>query len=87
MRNGKSIRASISSGFSRAFRTIVDSNITTLIAGIVLYQFGSGPIKGFAVTLMLGIVASMITALGVTRLILNIVANSKGLQNPKFYGA
>ncbi|MCT4595017.1 MAG: protein translocase subunit SecD [Anaeromicrobium sp.] len=87
IRNGKSIRASISSGFSRAFKTILDSNVTTLIAGVVLYQFGSGPIKGFAVTLMIGIFASMITALGVTRLVLNIVANAKGLKNPKFYGA
>lgn len=87
IKNGKSIRTSIMSGFSRAFRTILDSNITTLIAGIVLYQFGSGPIKGFAVTLMLGIIASMLTALGLTKLILKIISETKGLQNSKFYGA
>lgn len=61
-RSNKTVRASIESGFDRAFTTILDANITTLIAGVVLYQFGTGPIKGFALTLMIGIIASMYTA-------------------------
>jgi len=68
LRVGKSVRAAVDSGYSRAFRTIVDANVTTLIAGVVLYQFGSGPIRGFALTLMIGIAASMYTAIVVTRL-------------------
>lgn len=71
MRVGKSIRASIDAGFKRALSSVLDSNITTLIAGIVLYGFGSGPIKGFGVTLILGIISSMITAVFVTKHLLN----------------
>ncbi len=67
LRNGKSIRASIDHGFNRALSSVLDSNITTLIAGIVLYYFGIGPIKGFGITLILGIVASMITSVFVTK--------------------
>ena len=59
---GKTIRTSIDSGFNKALTSVLDSNITTLIAGIVLYYFGIGPIKGFGVTLIIGIVASMITS-------------------------
>ncbi|MEE8378262.1 MAG: protein translocase subunit SecD [Candidatus Aminicenantaceae bacterium] len=69
---GKSIKSSISSGFSRAFRTILDANITTIIAAIFLFQFGTGPLKGFAVTLIIGISASMFTSLFVSRLIFDI---------------
>jgi preprotein translocase subunit SecD len=68
-RTGKSPYASISSGYNRATLTILDANITTLIAALVLYQFGTGPVKGFAVTLSLGVVSSVFTALVVTRLI------------------
>jgi protein-export membrane protein SecD len=87
IRNGKSIRAANVSGFSRAFRTIIDSNITTLIAAIVLFYFGEGPIKGFAVTLMIGIVSSMFTAVVLTRTILKIFNNLGFLQNKKLFGA
>ncbi len=69
---GKSIKSSISSGFSRAFRTILDANMTTIIAAIFLFQFGTGPLRGFAVTLIIGISASMFTALFVSRLIFDV---------------
>ena len=77
--SGKTVRASIETGYSRAFLTIVDANLTTIITAIVLYQFGTGPIKGFALTLMVGIISSMYTALFVTRTIFNgIVKRSSG---------
>jgi preprotein translocase subunit SecD len=69
LRIGKSIRNAIESGYGKAFLTIVDANVTTLIAALVLFQFGTGPVKGFAVTLSIGILASMFTAIFVTRLI------------------
>lgn len=75
LRTGKTVRAAIDAGYSRAFRTILDANITTLLTALVLYQFGTGPIRGFAVTLSIGIVVSMFTALVVTRFIFdNITA-------------
>ncbi len=86
IRNGKSLRAAVSSGFSRALRTILDSNITTLIAGIVLYQFGTGPIKGFAVTLMIGIGASMFTAIIITKYLLKLFISIDLFKNTKMYG-
>jgi preprotein translocase subunit SecD len=69
LRLGKTPLAAIDGGYDKAFSTIVDANITTLIAAIVLFQFGSGPVKGFAVTLSVGILASMFTAITVTRAI------------------
>ena len=87
IKNGKSLRAAVDSGFSRALRTILDSNITTLIAGIVLYQFGTGPIKGFAVTLMIGIAASMFTAIVITKLLLKLFININIFKDTKLYGA
>lgn len=81
----KTIRSSIKSGFSKAMSAIVDGNITTLIAAIVLFYMGSGPIKGFAQTLMLGIVLSMFTALVVTRILLNLLFKI-GIKNKKLYG-
>ena len=69
LRSGKTPRAAIDGGYSRAFLTIMDANITTLIAAVVLFQFGTGPVKGFAVTLSIGIVASLFTALFVSRVI------------------
>lgn len=69
----KTFRASIEAGFSKAFRTILDANVTTLIAAIALLYFGSGPIRGFAVTLSIGIAASMFTAIVVTKLILELL--------------
>lgn len=67
---GKSILAAIDSGYSKAFSAILDANVTTFLAGVVLFQYGSGPVKGFAVTLMLGIAASMFTAVVVSKNIL-----------------
>ncbi len=75
IRTGKTIRAAIDMGYARAFTTIMDANITTLIAGVVLYQFGTGPIRGFALTLMIGIISSMFTAIVVTRAIYDTVTN------------
>lgn len=69
LRLGKTPRASIDAGYGKAFVTIVDANITTLITALVLFQFGTGPVKGFAVTLSIGILASMFTAIFVTRVI------------------
>ena len=67
-RNGRTPISAVDSGYKRALTTIIDANITTLIAAILLFQFGSGPIKGFAVTLAIGLVTSMFTAIMVTRL-------------------
>ncbi len=79
IKNGKSVRVSIAAGFKRALSTIIDSQITTIIAGVVLYQLGSGPVKGFAMTLMIGIVASVFTAVVVTKLYLDVIADSKNM--------
>lgn len=84
---GKSLRAAIDAGFKRAFVAIFDSNATTLIAAIVLYFFGTGPIRGFAVTLSIGILTSMFTAITVTRWLLHLVAGSGLVKNIKAYGA
>ncbi len=67
IRNGKTVRVAVDSGFSKAFLTIIDANVTTLIAALVLFQFGTGPIKGFAVTLSIGVIASMFTAIFVSK--------------------
>jgi preprotein translocase subunit SecD len=71
LRNGLSPQASINAGYGRAFSTIADANITTLIAAIVLFGFGTGTIKGFAVTLTFGIITSMFTAIMLTRALVN----------------
>ena len=73
--NGKSIRSAIKSGFERAFLTILDANVTTLIAALVLFQFGTGPVRGFATILSIGIISSMFTALFVTRVILTFIVS------------
>ena len=73
LRNGNTPQASISAGYSRAFDTILDSNVTTLIAGMALFMFGTGPIKGFAVVHILGILTSMFSAILVSRAIVNII--------------
>ena len=83
---GKTVRVSIDAGFKRALRSILDSNITTLIAGAVLYFYGTGPIKGFGVTLTIGIVASMITAVFFTKYVLRLMAQITGGKNQKLYG-
>jgi preprotein translocase subunit SecD len=73
IRNGNSPQASINSGYEKALSTIVDANITTLIAAVVLFSFGTGPIKGFAVTLFIGIVTSMFTAILGSRALINLI--------------
>jgi preprotein translocase subunit SecD len=73
LRNGNTPQASIRAGYDKAFSTIADANITTLIAAFVLFLFGTGPIKGFAVTLSLGIMTSMVTAIMGTRAIVNLI--------------
>jgi preprotein translocase subunit SecD len=80
LRLGKSPRAAIAGGYSKAFLTIVDANVTTLIAAIVLFQFGTGPVKGFAVTLTIGIICSMFTAIFVTRIIFDYYLWHKKIQ-------
>jgi preprotein translocase subunit SecD len=74
---GKTVRSAIDVGFSRAFGTILDANLTTLIAALFLFQFGTGPVKGFAVTLSIGILASMFTAVFVSRTIYELVLAGK----------
>ncbi len=73
LRNGNTPQAAIHAGYERAFVTILDANLTTLLAALALFAFGSGPIKGFAVTLSIGILASMFTAIMVTRALVNLV--------------
>ncbi len=73
LRNGNTPQSSIDAGYGKAFSTIADANITTLLAALVLFGFGTGPIKGFAVTLSIGIVTSMFTAIMVTRAVANLV--------------
>lgn len=87
LRTGKTLRAAIDAGFQHAFRAILDANVTTLIAAAVLYYFGSGPIRGFAVTLSIGILTSMLTAITFTRFVLHLAARSRLVLNPKAYGA
>ena len=75
VRMGRGIHSALEAGFDRAYVTILDANITTLIAAVVLYCFGSGPVKGFAVTLSVSILASMFTALFVSKTFLTIWVN------------
>ena len=78
LRKGKTPKAAVSSGYDRALTTIIDANMTTVIAALVLWQFGTGPIKGFATVLFWGILISMFTAIFVTRTILNSFTSRKG---------
>ncbi len=80
LRNGNSPQAAIHAGFDRAFDTILDSNLTTLIAAIMLFGFGTGPIKGFAVTLSIGILTSMFTAVTGSRALVNLIYGGRKLQ-------
>jgi preprotein translocase subunit SecD len=77
LRNGNSPQAAIAAGYDRAWNTILDSNITTLIAGVALFAFGSGPIKGFAVVHCLGILTSMFSAVMVSRALVNLIYGSR----------
>lgn len=76
---GKTLRAAIDAGYSKAFSAIFDANLTTFMTGIILYQFGSGPVQGFALTLMIGIVASMFSAIFITRVMFEIITEKNPL--------
>jgi len=80
LRNGNSPQASISAGYDKALSTIADANITTLIAAVVLYGFGTGPIKGFAITLTIGILTSMFTAIMGTRAVINLMYGGRRVE-------
>jgi preprotein translocase subunit SecD len=87
LRAGKTLRAAMDAGFHKAFATIFDSNMTTLMAAVVLFFLGTGPIKGFAITLGLGIILSMFTAVTVSRFLLQSLMNSNLIKNHKVFGA
>jgi SecD/SecF fusion protein len=76
---GKTPRAAIDAGYSKAFTAIFDSNLTTLITGIILYQFGTGPVQGFALTLMIGIVVSLFSAIVITRVVFDMMVDRSGV--------
>lgn len=86
LRTGKSIKSSLDAGFNRALSSILDSNITTIIAGVVLYIVGSGTVKGFALTLIIGIVVSILTALTVTKFLLKLSVNMGFIKNASDFG-
>ncbi len=79
METGKTLKASVDSGFSKAYSAIIDSNITTFITGLILYQFGTGPVQGFALTLMIGLVASLFSALVIARVVFDYMVQ-KGIK-------
>ncbi len=79
METGKTLKASVDSGFSKAYSAIIDSNVTTFITGVILYQFGTGPVQGFALTLMIGLVASLFSALVIARVVFDYMVQ-KGIK-------
>lgn len=85
LRAGKSVGASVDSGFKRAITSVIDSNITTIIAAVVLYFFGTGTVKGFAMTLFIGVVVSMFTAVTLTKFLLKQIVGFN-IKNPVLYG-
>ncbi|MEG0663380.1 MAG: protein translocase subunit SecD, partial [Anaerovoracaceae bacterium] len=84
--NGRSIRVATQTGYKRAMSTVIDSQVTTLIAAIILYQIGTSSVKGFAWTLMIGIFASIFTAVLITQLYLSIISESKRFAKNKYFG-
>ena len=86
-RLGKTIRLAMDTGFKRAFTTIFDSNTTTIIAAAVLFMFGTGNIRGFAITLGLGVLLSMFTAITLTQFMLKLLVNARIVESPSAYGA
>jgi preprotein translocase subunit SecD len=78
LRVGKSARAAVEVGYSRAFSAIIDGHITTLISGVILAQYGSGPIKGFAVTLIVGVAVSIFTGVVVSRAMFDVWVRNLG---------
>ncbi len=83
---GKTVRVAVQSGFRRAMTTIVDSQVTTVIAAVILYLFGTGSVRGFAMTLLIGIIVSLITAVAISQLLLKAIAESR-LASPSAFGA
>ncbi|SHI36210.1 protein translocase subunit SecD [Propionispora hippei] len=86
-RSGKTLRAAMDAGFNRAFSSIIDSNVNTLLAAVVLFFLGTGPVKGFAITLGLGIILSMFTAITVTRFLLKMLISANLVKSGKIFGA
>ncbi|MDD2217544.1 MAG: protein translocase subunit SecD [Eubacteriales bacterium] len=84
--NGKTLRVAVQTGFKRALNTVLDSQLTTLIAAVVLYQVGTSSVKGFAITLIIGILASLVTATVVTQLFVGIMAESRLVGNKRYFG-
>lgn len=78
IRDGKSVRAAVEIGYSKAFSAIIDSQLTTFIAGLVLAQYGSGPIKGFAVTLMVGVLCSLFSGVVISRVCFDLWLQNLG---------
>jgi len=87
LRNKKTLRSAVDAAFSKAMSTILDANITTILGAAVLFYFGTGPIRGFAVTLTIGIIVSMFTAIIVTKVLLKLIVESNIFKNPRFFGA
>lgn len=83
---GKTLRAAIESGFRRAFLTIFDANLTTIIACAILFYFGAGPIRGFAVTLIVGVIISMFTAITITKIMMKVLTQGGLLKSMKYFG-
>ena len=86
IQKGKTLRSAMESGFDKAFLTIFDSNITTVMAAVVLFYLGTGPIRGFAVTLALGVALSMFSAITITKQLLRFLIASNVVKNPSFFG-
>ena len=81
LKNGLAPQLAINAGFERAFVTILDANLTTLIVAVILYSIGTGPVKGFAVTLSIGIITSMFAAIMGTRAIVNLVYGGRNVKS------
>jgi preprotein translocase subunit SecD len=86
LRNGKTPRSAVEAGYQKALSAILDSNLTTLLAGIVLYQVGTGPIRGFAVTLSLGILTTVFTAVVCTRVVYDLMFMGRGRIQKLYIG-
>ena len=87
VRAGKSVRAAIATGYRKGFNTIIDANVVTMITAAVLFVAATGGVKGFALTLLIGTLISMVTAVGATRALLGVLAGFRWFNNPAFMGA
>ena len=85
MRGGKTLRAAVDAGYNHAFTAIFDGHITTLISGVVLLQYGTGPVKGFAVTLLIGVIANLFTGVFATRVVFDWLV--RGLRVKSLLGS